>query len=427
MRLELRIHQVQDVRLAATTGLDGGVLSIDGDRLRRHLLDSDDRLADVTFDCAHPGDRCRITSIADIVEPRVKVDGGVDFPGVLGSFRPAGTGVTAVLRGVAATILNPEERPGGRGAVLDMSGSYPEGWSAQDISVYAGINHLVIIPHLAAGVTGDAASHTLRFAVLRAAVWMAAEAARGEPDGVEVFELDPVPAAKLERLPTIVYVCQIHSHQRPTVAGEPLLYGDNVRHLLPVTLHPNEILDGAVLQGYNARGTYILQNHPVILELYRRHGVDLAFGGVVAVVAHQTAEERERCAMMSATLVKHVLRADGAVFTKTGGGAPHVDMAEMAHRCEQMGVRTSLVAWETSGTGEGQDGSALFNHADLDAVVNVGSNGYRFSLPAMERIITPWEDPDAIARMLGSITVTAGQLCGALEQFGGGRFSMALY
>src|SRR5262249_54264303 len=156
-----------------------------------------------------------------------------------------------------------------------------------------------------------------------AAAWLANEAAQGEPAETETFELAPVgqdsartappepivsvskdegPAASA-RLPKVVYVFQIHSHQRPTVAGEPLLYGDNARHLLPVLLHPNEVLDGAVLQGYNARGTYIVQNHPVILELYRRHGDDLDFGGVVAVVAHQTAEERERSAVMASNLV----------------------------------------------------------------------------------------------------------------------------
>lgn len=422
MRLELQIHQVRDVRLGASTALQDGLLSVDDQALRRHLLEADERLTDITFDCAHPGELCRIAAIADIVEPRTKVSGGVDFPGVLGPFQPAGVGTTAVLRGAVVAILNPMDRPGGRGAVLDMGGTHPEGWTAQDLSVFANLHHLVLIPRLADGVRGDEASNALRYAVLRASVWLAREAVGGAPDAVEVLELGPAPD-----LPKIAYVCQIHSHQRPTVPGEPLLYGDNARHLLPVLLHPNEMLDGAVLQGYNARGTWLLQNQPTVLELYRRHGVDLNFGGVVAVCAHQTAEERERSAMMAATLVKHVLQADGAVFTKTGGGAPHVDMAEVAHRCEQMGVRTSLIAWETSGDGGAEEGSALFNHPDLDAIVNVGSNGYQFSLPAVEHVIAPWSDPAVLARIGGPMSSTAGGFCGVLEQFGGGRWAMALY
>src|SRR5947208_2776614 len=131
MRLELNIHHVRDLTLGAATRLVDGVLTIEGEELRRYLLEEDGRLADITFELAHPGERCRITSISDIVEPRAKLSGGVDFPGVLGRLETAGTGSAAVLRGMAVTILNPEERVGGRGAVLDMGGSHREGWTAQ--------------------------------------------------------------------------------------------------------------------------------------------------------------------------------------------------------------------------------------------------------------------------------------------------------
>ena len=422
MRLELNIYHVHDVKLGSATRMQDGILSVDGEALRRHLLQEDARLEDTRFELAHAGELCRITSIADIVEPRAKISGGVDFPGVLGPFETAGMGTTAVLRGMVVTMLNPGERPGGRSPVLDMGGTHREGWTAWDLSVFANVQHLVIIPRLAAGVIGDEALNTLRFAVLRAAVWLASEAGHGVPDATEHFELAPV-----ADLPRVVYVFQIHSHQRPTVNGEPLLYGDNVRHLLPVVLHPNEVLDGAVLQGYSGRGNSIIQNHPVILELYRRHGQDLNFAGVIAVVAHQTAAERERSAMMAANLVKHVLQADGVILTKTGGGAPHIDMAEIAHRCEQLGVRTTLIAWETSSTGGAEEGSALFNHPDLDAVVNVGSNGYQFSLPSMDRVIMPQDDPALAERMTGPMEATANQFCGVLDQFGGGRWATVLY
>jgi glycine reductase len=132
------------------------------------------------------------------------------------------------------------------------------------------------------------------------------------------------------------------------VPGEGLLYGDNCRHLVPTILHPNEVLDGAVQRAYdsNVMETYGIQNHAVILDLYRRHGTDLDFAGVVVNVANQLVEERDRAVLMTGNLVKYSLRADGAVFTKSGGGAPHVDMAMAAERCEQLGVKTSLIMWE---------------------------------------------------------------------------------
>ncbi len=420
--LTLNYYNVHDLEFGDSTRLRGGVLTVDTGALRTHLLQQDERLDDVRFDLAHPGERCRIVSIFDTVEPRARGDDGSDFPGIIGPIRPVGEGTVRVLRGAAVTMLSPSDRAAS--SVLDMGGTLPEGWQVQDLSVYPTLHHLVIIPTFAPGIAGDEASNTLRFAILRAAVWLADQAALGTPDEQEHFELAPAPG-----LPRVVYVFQVHSHQRPSVPGEPIFYGDNVRHLIPVLVHPNEVLGGAVVQGYGARGTYQLQNHPVIRELYSRHGVDLDFVGVVIVVAHQTAAERERGVAVTTQLVKHVLRADGAIFTKTGGGAPHVDMAEMAHQCEQLGVKTTLIAWETSSGGDegSEDGSALFNHADLTAIVNVGSNGYNFHLPPVERVISPSGDSAALDRLKGALTVTAGQPHGVLDQFGGGRWTMALY
>jgi hypothetical protein len=261
----------------------------------------------------------------------------------------------------------------------------------------------------------------LRYAVLRAAVWLA-QAATGTPDEEEVYDLPPAPG-----LPRVAYVFQMHAQQRPTLPGEPILYGDNIRHSLPVLLHPNEVLGGAVVPGYVRRGTYFLQNCPVILELYGHHGVDIDFAGVIGVVAHNTAEERERSVVMVGQMVADVLRADGAVLTKTGGGAPNVDMAEMAHRCEQLGVKTSFITWDASISGNTEEGSALFAYPDLDAIVNIGANGYQFQMPAMDRVLAPWNDGAALERLQGPMHSAGGQQQGVLDQLGAGRFTMTVY
>ena len=99
-------------------------------------------------------------------------------------------------------------------------------------------------------------------------------------------------------------------------------------------VHPNEILDGAIVRGFMGRHatTYAIQNHPVVRALYAQHAHTLWFGGVVLTVAQATEPERVRSACLAAGLVAHVLGADGALFTKIGGGAPHVDMAQAAVR-----------------------------------------------------------------------------------------------
>ena len=74
----------------------------------------------------------------------------------------------------------------------------------------------------------------------------------------------------LEQLPRIAYVYQIHALQQSVEKppDEPIFYGDNVGQLLPTILHPNEILDGAIVRGYYCMGhqTYSIQNHPIVFH-----------------------------------------------------------------------------------------------------------------------------------------------------------------
>ncbi len=85
-------------------------------------------------------------------------------------------------------------------------------------------------------------------------------------------------------LPRIAYIFPMHSHQHPTQQKETVFYGSNIQGFMPTIVHPNEILDGALMFSYSAF-TWFAQNHPVIHELYRRHGRDLWFAGVVLTVA----------------------------------------------------------------------------------------------------------------------------------------------
>jgi len=72
---------------------------------------------------------------------------------------------------------------------------------------------------------------------------------------------------------------------------------------LPTVVHPNEILDGALIFALAAL-TFHAQNNPVIEELYRRHGHDLWFAGVVLTLAPVTFAEKERNALLAARLSK---------------------------------------------------------------------------------------------------------------------------
>jgi glycine reductase len=205
------------------------------------------------------------------------------------------------------------------------------------------------------------------------------------------------------------------------------MYGDNCRHLLPTILHPNEVLDGAVLRayGYSNMETYGIQNHGVITDLYARHGNDLNFVGVVVYVANQLAAERERATLIASNLVRYTLRADGAVFTKSGGGAPNVDMALIADRCEALGVKTSLILWESGAPGASDQDATLFNAPSLDAIINIGATQLRLDLGPVNRIVAP--SPSDIASYFDPMRVGSSQMCGATDHLGASAFMGARY
>jgi glycine reductase len=120
---------------------------------------------------------------------------------------------------------------------------------------------------------------------------------------------------------------------------------------------------------------------------------------------------------MAAGLVTDVLGADGAVFTKIGGGAPHVDMAQAAAQCEARGVKTTLIVEDMSTDGS-SEGMLLFNFPGLDALVNVGSAQEVLTLPAVSRVLGA---DDLAPTLQGAVAVSYTDLCGAIEQIGASR------
>jgi glycine reductase complex component B subunit alpha and beta len=410
MRLELAWSVVDDLAAGSATRLAGRRLEVDVDGLRA-LLSADARLARIRLDLVHPGERCRIGRVFDVIAPRAKLDGD-DFPGVLGAVARAGNGTTLALDGVAVVATDQQTDNVGTLAVIDMAGPNAE------LSAFGRTHNVVISAWPAPGAERSDYLAAVRLAALKAAVYLARAAREAKPDRVEGFELPPSPRVppELAHLPRVAYVFQIHSHQRPTGVDEGILYGDPVRRMLPTIVHPNEVLDGAVLRGFMGRSvtTWATQNHPMIRALYAEHGRTLWFAGVVVTVAQATEPERVRSAFMAADLVAHTLGADGAVLTKIGGGAPHVDMAQAASQCEALGVKTTAVVEDMSTDGSAE-GMLLFDLPGVDSLVNVGSSQEPIMLPAMDRVVGA---DDLAPKLLGESRATYGGLCGAIEQVG---------
>jgi glycine reductase len=414
MQLTLQWSEIDTVRDGAVTRIAGQALEVNRHELCA-LVARDHRLEKVRVDLAHPGESCRIGRVFDVMAPRAKLDGRQDFPGVLGALERAGGGRTQALANVAVVVTDQQLQGTAGLALIDMSGP------AAALTEFARTHNVVLSAWPAAETGRSEYLAAIRLAGLKTAVYLARAAGDQAPDHVESFDLPKptrVPVTS-QHLPRVAYVFQIHSHQRPTGIDEGILYGDPVRRMLPTVVHPNEVLDGAVLRGFMGRSatTYAIQNHPVIRALYAQHGRTLWFVGVVLTVAHATEPERVRSAAMAAGLVAEVLGADGAVLTKMGGGAPHVDMAQAAAQCEALGVRTTLVVEDMSTDGS-SEGMLLFNFPGLDALVNVGSTREALALPAVSRILGA---EDLAPTLRGAVSMTYSDLCGAIEQIGASR------
>lgn len=433
MPLTLAIHPITELTPANGTGLEGSRLLVNVEELRRYLLE-DRRLESVDLEMVRPGESCRAGYVFDILEPRAKDPGcGPDFPGILDSLAPAGQGTTHVLRGAAVTIVDGGQPGGERGyvsrrggifKVLEMSGE------AAQASPYSPLHHLVVVPHAFPEVERHAVLNSLRVASVKAAVYLARAAWGKTPAATEVLDLDgPAEQGRLG-LPRVAYIGQVHGHQHGTEVDEHILYGSNTRGMLPVPLHPNEWLDGAVVISYSWGGrgleTYFHQNHPIISELYRLHQEgELKFVGTIAMVSSDLQAELSRNSMLAAQLAKWSLGADGVVLTKYAGGAPHSDMFETARLCEEMGIKTVVLVSDTAPDRRAES-AALMNILGVDAVVNL-SEGVEVSWPApqVQRIVAG--NPEVAASLAELQELTASNVCGVVNNQGASRLQSVMY
>jgi len=426
MQLTLAQHPITDLQFGASACLEGTVLIVDAAELRRLVLE-DDSIVSIDFDIVRPGEACRAGPIFDVIEPRAKAPGsGPDFPGILDAPITAGVGTTHVLQGAAVSVLaeiSPDLTRSATGRVLEMSGA------AAEASDYAALAHLLVIPHTKSGLARQAVEKVYRVAGIKIAVALARLALNHTPATLQTFE--PVtPASKTrEGQPRVAYVGQIFSRQRKPAVDEPILYGANTDGMLPVMLHPDEWLDGAIVPSlhswFGGTETYFYQNHPIILDLYRRHHArEINFVGTVATIAGSDNFDRERHCRAAANLVKWNLQADGAVLSKYGGGLPHADLAETARLLESMGIRTAVMVSDVS-RDRRVESALLFNVPQVDAIVYNGGNGTQWQVPRVDRVIAATQEFTEL--LAGPMTIDAANIVGVTNQQGASRMRALVY
>jgi len=396
MRLELQKFNVTDIKFANKTSFESGTLYINKLELEEKL--GEDNLFDrVEIELAHPGENVRIIEVMEAIEPRARRDGG-DYPGVLTNpIEIVGQGVTDVLSGSAIILIDntgdyDPKKLMVYGPVIEMSGP------AAKYSVFSKTHNICILcyPSEKANIQSPEYKVAIKKAGFKASVYLASSCKDITPDETEIYDLPPLTEISKgkEELPKVVYVMNLYRYY---FKEEYAFYGDTYRWTPSMLLHPNELFDGAVINPYlNTNGpappsldTYTIQNHPIVKELYARHGKDLLFLGVIPTVAMIEDDDVVSHANLAIKLAIQ-LGADGAILTKATGGSPQMDVAHFAINASKYGIKSTLVMDDMAARrpdGKFSVNGIIFNHPDAGAMVNTGNIMEFFLVPGVERSI----------------------------------------
>jgi glycine reductase len=168
-------------------------------------------------------------------------------------------------------------------------------------------------------------------------------------------------------------------------------YGSSITDWMPLWVHPNEILDGALLSGTAGKDavrptSWEHVNNPVIERLYAAHGRDLEFAGVIL---HRTRfevfEEKQLSANQAAKLAK-LMGAQGAIVTWIGAGNAFIEAMLTVQALEREGIKAVFMTYEHGGK-EGLEAPLMFTVPEADAIVSVGSLDRPITLPPVDRVV----------------------------------------
>jgi len=387
MKLELATFPVKDVRFSEQTKYNNGILDINKKELIALILE-DKRVASADIDMAFPEEQTRIVKVRDVVEPRVKVSGpGCVFPGILGPIETVGEGRTHRLSGITVmpsaeyrrTILG--GTAAGHAGMVDMWGP-----GAQRTPFATTIN-IVPIFELVDGVTELEAHEAIQLAEFKVARRLAESTRDMSPEDVEVFELFEVDPA----LPKVLFIltCMTQWHEPHS---DVAYYGLSIRESFPFFMHPNELLDGALTQdarrGAGIRATTRgWMSSPILMELYREHGKQLNFLGVIVQrTRFETEFGKQITATCTAQMTK-LLKADGIITNVLScSGNNYMDVMLTIQACEKKGVKTVLVTPEWGGK-DGSEVPLIFQVPEATAIISTGSLDRDIPLPAPTKVI----------------------------------------
>lgn len=389
MKLTRQYYDVKEIRFGDKCGFADGVLTINEDELKNLTADLMKAVSGFKLEITHPHEDARIVHVLDVLQPMVKVEGeGQQYSGFFSTPYTVGRGVTNVMRNFAiieSAALPWDEANASSGllyprdAIIDLTGYYA------GLTPFCETWNIVIVYELNEGKSSLEYDTDIRNIAIKISNYLA-EFTRGmEPDDSEVFSTEE----ENPDLPGVVLVWQV---QNQGTYSNNFLYGKSIDEMVPTLLHPNEMLDGCCVSGNYVwpafkSPTYLSVNHPVLLELYRRHGKEINFKGVVYCRSHNPSTwHKQRCASHVVKLAQ-MIDAKGLVMVWTGGGNACTDGMLTAQTAERHGIKAVLMTFEFGGK-DGREGILLVDDVpEADAICSGGSIEKDVHLPAVARAI----------------------------------------
>lgn len=344
MKLELGKIYIKDVQFAEKTYVENGTLYVCKEDIEKLVLE-DERLAGARVELARPGESVRISPVKDVIEPRVKVEGGgAVFPGVIGKVGQVGEGRTHAL--VGAAVITCGRIVGFQEGVIDMSGPTAK------YTPFSKTNNVCVVIEPANGIETHDYEAAGRMAGLKTAVYIAEAARCLAPDEIVTYETKPL-LEQIAQYPSLPKIGYVHMLQSQGLLHDTYYYGVDAKKFIPTIMYPTEIMDGAIVSGNcvapcDKVTTFHHLNNPVIEDLYKHHGKDLNFVGVILTNENVFLADKERHSDMVAKLAGY-LGLDGLLITEEGYGNPDTDLMMNCKKVTQAGVKVVIITDEFPG------------------------------------------------------------------------------
>lgn len=424
MKLELGYIHIRDIQFGPESKIENGTLYVNKTELIE-MLKQDEILEFIDFHIAKPGDSIRITPVKDVIEPRVKVEGeGNIFPGILSKVKTVGSGKTNVLKGMA--VVTTGKIVGFQEGIIDMTGV------GADYTPFSKLNNLVMVCQPIDGIKQHEHEQAIRMAGLKTAEYLGNLAKDIVAEETEVFETYGLKEGieKFPELPRVAYVLMLQSQG---LLHDTYVYGVDMKRSISTIINPTELMDGAIISGNcvsacDKNTTYHHLNNPVIADLFKKHGKELNFVGVIITNENVYLADKERSSDWTSKLAE-LLEVDGVIISQEGFGNPDTDLIMNCKKIESKGIKAVIITDEYAGR-DGASQSLADADVSANAVVTGGNANMVVELPPMDTIIGDINKVDVIAggfdgslKEDGSIVVELQAITGATNELGFNRLS----